>query len=397
MRVSVTDKLDVTSTKPVGEGYLAVRAQVARSGVYQYTRREIGMTDGNPNELVGVYRSPEFTFDDASLATIAHKPVTLNHPPKGVSAKSWKRDAVGHSGGAVSEADDRKHVIVDMLLMDHDGVQAAQSTHKQISLGYSTNIRIERGTSPEGEPYEAVMDGGYVCDHIALVPAGRAGHTCRIGDAAWPVEDTSPNPEKEKRNVKKLVFDGISVSIEDHDAVESGVKKLETNLADARTRAEKAEKALTDAEAKAATDLKDANDRADKAEAAEATAKKELADSKVTPEQLRDAAKAYAKIVDGATKIAADFKVEDSMTEAEIKKGAVLVALGDAYKDKSDAFFDAAFEIEVGKVKVDDSVDPFRKVMADRDPTATGDVAAKAAAARKAMIDGLTAPRSDAK
>lgn len=443
MRVSVTDKLDVTSTKPVGDGYLAVRANVARSGVYQYTRREIGMTDGDPNELVGVYRSPEFTFNENSLATIAHKPVTLNHPPKGVSAKSWKRDAIGHSGAAVWESDDRKHVMVDMLLMDEVGVEKAQTTHREISLGYETDIRPEIGTSPEGEPYVAVMDGLYTVDHIACVPAGRAGHTCRIGDAAWPVEDITDSPATAEKWLRKAI--ALHEKHMNGDAPTTGKAgeasqelmmtqmknalseltgekvKPKMKMGDTTTHTETlvkdakkmpilildglkvdlsdeeavsaAFKKLTDAkasaEAVAATAATDAVALADaQAQVATLTAEKatlaaELADAR-DPAKLRDAAAEYAAIADKARKLGVE--VADADSVATIKANAVKAKVGDAAASFTDAQFDAAFATL--SVPTDAKPDAFRQSMAARDSVSIGDAMAES---EKAYADKIAA------
>lgn len=399
MRVSVVDQLEVVDRRVTADGYLAVRANIARSGVYQYARSEIGMKDGDPNELVGVYRSPEYTFDEASLASFAHRPVTINHPKSGVSAKTWKRDAIGHSGGAVWQSDDKKHVVVDMLLMDQDGIEAATSTHKQISAGYSTDIRFERGISPEGETYEAIMDGGYRADHIACVPLGRAGHTCKIGDAAWPIEDSTP-PKKEVI-VKSILIDGIPYNTDNADGIEAAVKKMaDKMLADANALAA-AQKTLTDAEAKAATDLVAEAAKVTALDAEVATLKQALEDAKQTPEQMRDAAKAFAAVIDAAGKIVPAFKIEDSMSEADIRKGAVLAKLGDAYATKTQAFFDAAFEIEADKVKDDKApvVDALRQTFTNPvDVKNLGDAKAAAATARQEMIDRMVNPaKADAK
>ena len=383
MRVSVTDKLDVTSTKPVKGGkYLAVRANVSRSGVYQYARKEIGLTDGDPNELVGVYRSPEFTFDEASLATIAHIPVTKNHPAKGVSAKTWKRDAIGHVGNAVWENEDRKHVMVDMLLMDEDGISAAQSTHRQISLGYETSIRLDRGVSPEGEPYEAVMEGGYIADHAALVPLGRAGHTCRIGDAAWPVEDSPEQPQKENRTVKTILVDSVPFNQDNLDGLEAAVKKVEDRAANAET-------ALADAQTKAATDavaLADAQAQVATLTAEKATLTAELADAR-DPAKLRDAAAEYAAIADKARKLGVE--VADADSVATIKANAVKAKVGDAAASFTDAQFDAAFATL--SVPTDAKPDAFRQSMAARDSVSIGDAMAESQRAYAEKIAALAA------
>lgn len=383
MRVSVVDKLEIADRRVTNDGYLAVRANIARSGVYKYTRKEVGLTDGNPNELVGVYRSPEFVFDESSLATFAHRPVTLNHPSKDVNPKSWKKDAVGHIGGAVWQSDDKKHVVVDMLLMDESGITAANSTHRELSAGYSCDIEYQDGVSPEGEQYSAVMTGNYRANHVALVPAGRAGHTCRVGDSAWPIEDSVP-PQKEARKMK-IVYDGLTVDLSDEAAATAFAKKLADAKDAAVAVADAANKALADAEAKAATDLAAKDAKIATMDAEIASLKKSVEDAKVTPEQMREMAKAHSALTDAATKMG--FTVTDAMSDAEIKKGAVLKVLGDSYAEKTEAFFDAAFEIESGKLKVaDNGTDPYRVAMGDR-KVADFNVNDEVAAARKARED----------
>jgi len=394
LQVSVFDRMEIMDSRRTNDGFLATKGRISKTGIYEYRKGEVGAA-GNPNDIVKIYRSEDAVFSDESMATFAHRPITLNHPPVMVDAQNWKRYAVGQAGSKVRR--DGDFVEVDMLLLDGSAISAVEGG-AMISPGYVAEVDMTPGQTPEGEHFDGQMVGPFRGNHIAVLTGrGRGGPECRIGDA-WPMEDHRTPPKKDTR-MSTLMLDGLKVDLSDAEAVTAAVKKLTDAKDAADARAEKAEKALTDAEAKAATDLKDANDRADKAEASEATAKKELADSKVTPEQLRDAAKAYAKVVDGAAKIAADFKIEDSMTEAEIKKGAVLVALGDAYKDKSDAFFDAAFEIEVGKVKVADKapIDPFRDAMAHRDVVDFADAAAKAKTAREKMIAEMTAPRGEAK
>ncbi len=400
MRVSVTDRLDIADRRVTADGYLAVRANIARSGVYQYSRGEIGL-DGNPNEMVGVYRSPEFTFDEASLASFAHRPVTLNHPSDGVSAKSWKRDSVGHIGGAVWQSDDKKHVVVDMLLMDEAGINAANTTHKELSAGYSCTVEAEDGVSPDGEPYAAVMTGTYKANHVALVPAGRAGHTCRVGDAAWPVIEDSPVTTKKETKVPHILHDGLKVDLSDAEAVQALVSKLTADKAASDERAAKAVEAKDAAEAKSATEAtshvtaieaKDAEVATLTAQVATLTA--QLADAQ-SPERLKDAAAAYAKVVDAATKLGV--KVDDGAKEADIRKAVVSDKLGAVAKDWTDAQIAVSFDTLAASIKDEAPVDTYRQNMSDRKVVDFSDAAAKAAEARNKMIEGLKAPISSEK
>lgn len=447
MRVSVVDALEIADSRKTADGYLAVRANIARDGVYQYTRREIGMKDGNPNELVGVYRSPEYTFNEDALASFAHRPVTVNHPKGGVSSKTWKRDSVGHTGGAVWQSDDKKHVVVDMLLMDERGIEAATTTHKQISAGYSTEIEFEDGVAPDGQPFVAKMTGTYRADHIALVPAGRAGHTCRIGDAAWPIENITDSPATAEKWLRKAI--ALHEKHMNGDAPTTGKAgdasqelmmtqmknalseltgekvKPKMKMGDTTTHTETlvkdakkmpslildglkvdlsdeeavsaAFKKMTDAkasaEAKAATDavaLADAQAQvatltAEKATltAEKATLAAELADAR-DPAKLRDAAAEYAAIADKARKLGVE--VADADSVAAIKANAVKAKVGDAAASFTDAQFDAAFATL--SVPTDAKPDAFRQSMAARDGVSIADAMAES---QKAYADKIAA------
>lgn len=395
LRVSVVDKLEIGDTATVGDGYLAVNAKIARLGLYQYTRAEIGDTDGQPNELVSVYRPEAEVFDTDAMASFAHKPITLNHPRDAVSKDNWRKHTRGMSGGRVARVGD--FLEIPMVVNDAEAIAAIDGGTRQLSAGYSANITIGDGLTPEGEPYRAVMSD-IRGNHIAIVARGRAGSQCRIGDAAWPVEDNTP-PKKETRNVKTILVDSVPFNQDNLDGLEAAVKKVEDRAANAETKLADANKALTDAEVKAAADLKDATIRAETAEAKIVSLEKELADSKVTPEQFRDAAKVYAGLIDAAAKIAPEFKVEDNMSEADIRKGVVLAKFGDAYATKGDAFFDALFEVESAKLadtKVE--TDPYRAAMAARDSAVVADVRTAAVSARQEMIDRMINPvAADAK
>lgn len=71
------------------------------------------------------------------------------------------------------------------------------------------------------------------------------------------------------------------------------------------------------------------------------TLEKQVADAKLTPAQLRDAAKAYQATVDQAK--ALGVTVSDEMDEAAIQKAVVTAKVGDAAKDWTDVQIAASF------------------------------------------------------
>jgi hypothetical protein len=208
--------------------------------------------------------------------------------------------------------------------------------------------------------------------------------------------DTTTHTEtlvKDAKKMPSLILDGLKVDLSDEEAVSAAFKKLtdakavaETALSDAQT------KAATDATV-AATALSDANAKVATLEAEKATLATELADAR-DPAKLRDAAAEYAAVVAKATALGAT--VTDADSAATAKRSAVNAKLGDVAKDWTDAQVDVSFATLSASV-ADAKPDAFRDAMASRTVVDFADAATKAADARRKMIDGLTAPRDEAK
>lgn len=176
----IRDAAAVTSREVTPEGFLRVRARIGRSGLHDYRADEIGSPAGfAPGDTVRVYRPPDEVFDEASMASFRSKPVTLDHPPEMVDARNWKRYAIGQSGHEVTREGD--HLVTHLLIGDAAGAERALAG-AQLSNGYYATFDVEPGTTPEGEPYDAVQRD-IRGNHVALVDAGRCGGTCRVGDA----------------------------------------------------------------------------------------------------------------------------------------------------------------------------------------------------------------------
>lgn len=177
----IHDSAAATSRSLTPEGFLRVRARIARTGVHLYRAGELGVANGfAPGDDVRVYRPPDQVFEPAAMASFAGKPVTDRHPPEMVDAHNWKRYAIGHSGPEVTREGD--HLAADLLITDADAVARAEGG-AQLSNGYYADFDFTPGLTPEGEPYDAVQSN-IRGNHIALVDASRCGESCRIGDGA---------------------------------------------------------------------------------------------------------------------------------------------------------------------------------------------------------------------
>lgn len=333
------------------DGYALMDCAVARSGIQEYLAAEMGeaFKDRAPSEVVKLYRPPEVIFSDASLRSYTHKPLTNDHPPKGVNSENWSEVApIGFTGDEAYQDTDRRRVRVPMLMADARAIADVEAGKIEWSAGYSVSFDVASGTTPDGQAYDAIVTGQKI-NHIALVDRGRAGPDCRIGDK----HSASDDALKENRQMAevKMQDGGIPFTVADATA-EAVVKNIQT----AR---DKAVSDLTAAQAQIATLTTDAAT----AVAEIATLKQAVEDSKVTPAQLRDAAAAYAKTVADAKAIAPSLTFADDATETAIKASVVNAKLGDAAKGWTEAQFDTSFATMAASIS--DSQDGIQRVIAD--------------------------------
>lgn len=326
-----TDKASVGAIKETKEGYLVATARVARTGTQIYLARELGdiaiAAGFAPDSPVRVYRSPEEVFHKDSLASITRVPVTIDHPGEDVSAANWGSLSVGDVGDAY--ATEPEWVVVNPMIKDAAAVQAARTTHRQISMGYDAQVvKARDGIDADFE----VKTIRY--NHLALVPSARAGHKARIGDSwgASPIDDSQPGgmPKTEgglkMPDLKTLVLGDSAVQVAVADA--AVIEKFKTDTA----------QALKDAEAKHATMLAEKDEQIGKLKAdlvkAQDAAKIDVDALVAARADLLGKIKAIDASIDTAGK-----------SDAELRKAAVAAKLGDAMvKDASEAEITGMFK-----------------------------------------------------
>lgn len=322
--VQFADALTLDAPRRTRDGFMAVRAKASRAGTYQYLGSEIDPTGTTfkADQIVNVYRSPDEVFAADSVASFLGKPVTNDHPSQPVTADNWKRHA---RGGVMGAMRDGEHLAFDLAIMDADTIAAIDAGKRELSNGYACELVIGDGVAPDGTKYEA-RQTNIRGNHVAVVDRGRAGSSCRIGDAQdrFAVCDANTaalsgfTPETK---MTKITLDGgLLLDLADADAVAAAINKFRADAATAAT-------ALTDAQTQNATLVAAAATDAAKI----ATLETQLADAKLTPAALRDAAKAYADVV--AKGKALGVTVTDAMDEAAIMAAAVTAKLGDRAKD----------------------------------------------------------------
>ena len=301
------DRAPVSGIRRTDDGYAVAEVPVARTGIQDYAGYEVGRPDLT---TVSVYRPPETVFADDYLASMAHKPVTDDHPANAVTADNWDGIAKGWTGETIRKDEARGLVFVPMLMADAGLISKLEKGKREVSVGYTCELVWGDGIAPDGARYQAMQTNARV-NHVAVVDRGRAGHTCRVGDNWQPIDDN----KEPVVATKTITFDGLPV--ETTDAGEAVIRKLE-GVRDALNGELKAAVADT------------ATLTADKAkmEGEVAALKVALDEAKLTPDKLAKLVADRAALIDMAKKIAPDENF-DNDDEMAIKKKAVAKKMGD--------------------------------------------------------------------
>jgi len=319
------DHLTLDAPRRTRDGYLAVRAKAARTGVYQYAGREVDPDNAHglrDTALVNVLRDENTVFDKSAVQSFIGKPVTDDHPTQAVTKDNWRQHARGTIMGAMREGD---YLAFDLLLTDGDAIAKVDAGKRELSNGYGAELEFGEFTAADGTKCpvrQSKITGG---NHVALVDRGRAGSECRIADA-FAVCDANPeavarlsSPPTGDIPMKTLTIDGLRVP-NVSDEAEAAITKLQAAIADANSQKAAAEaQAVTDAATIVAKD----------AEIADLKAK--LADAAITPAKLADAAKQFADTQAKAKALGVAFAADADT--AAIKKAVVDAKMGDAAKD----------------------------------------------------------------
>lgn len=340
--ISLGQAVEISGVRETRNGSLVLQARAARGGnVQDYLGSEVGKP-GMP--VVRVYRDADEVFHKDSLKTFAHKAVTLGHPAEPVTSRTWKDVARGHTGDEVLR--DGEFVKIPMLVADQAAIDAVRGGTRELSMGYQCDLEFKAGVSPTGEAYDA-RQVHITIDHVAIVPQGRAGPDCRIGDQR-PSDDAKtmrallPIADRTVR-MKTHLVDGHPVEMSDAAIIAvSGLQKtLATAVADnltlstAITTKDAALAAKEEEIGRLKTELQTAKDSAPK------------------PEQLDRLVADRAALVT-VVKTLDSRIVTDGKTDADLRRAAVAAKHGDDFvKDASDAEIIGMFKAVAKDAKPD--------------------------------------------
>jgi hypothetical protein len=204
------------------EGYLKSEARFTKVGVQEYDKSKITGDPKDSGEIVNIYRPAETVFAAETQESIKLKPVTMHHRTEKVNAENFKTYSVGYVGENIYKFDD-EHLAGSIQITDKNAIEAVKNGYfNQISLGYETEIKKEKGVYNDSS-YEYIFDGPMKVNHCAIVSSGRCGSTVAIMDE---------KDVKEEKGEKKMTEENKKVDLADTDAKEDQKKQAEKEIKD---------------------------------------------------------------------------------------------------------------------------------------------------------------------
>lgn len=159
------------------EGFLICHdVPVASIGELIYGRGEVPLQTGDDG-FIRVTRTADDLFSDITLSSCEGKPVTFKHPPGlKVTADNYATVMRGHMSNARrGTGSDDDVILADLTIFDRTTIDAITSGQaEEVSIGYEASYTQD--APGRGRQTKIVVN------HVAVVPKGRCGPRCAIGD-----------------------------------------------------------------------------------------------------------------------------------------------------------------------------------------------------------------------
>lgn len=175
MQFQATERLGAVQST-TDEGFLVCSGvPVSRTGTLLYAPGELPIPPGLDG-LIRVHRSDDQVFAPEAIASFEGKSLVDLHPGVDVTPANWRRFAVGHVQNVRRGVGDQSHMMIaDLVVKDAKAIAAVRAGKRHLSAGYEATYAI---VSP-GNATQSNIRG----NHVALVPEGRCGAQCSIGDS----------------------------------------------------------------------------------------------------------------------------------------------------------------------------------------------------------------------
>jgi hypothetical protein len=183
------------------EGYLRVKARIARTGIQSYT-------DANGGIRLE-YRPEEEVAANAALDSFREKCVTKEHPPVLLDASNTKDYAVGFTSADVSYSEG--FVESTLTVTDKETIdEIMRGNVREVSCGYKVDYSPEPGITPDGQHYDGIQKN-IRGNHVAIVNRARGGAQVRLMlDSADAAVNDLINHSTGVIMAANIAFDGVS-------------------------------------------------------------------------------------------------------------------------------------------------------------------------------------------
>uniref|UniRef100_A0A3B0M7S0 DUF2213 domain-containing protein n=1 Tax=Arsenophonus endosymbiont of Trialeurodes vaporariorum TaxID=235567 RepID=A0A3B0M7S0_9GAMM len=161
---------------------LCKNVPIARTGTQVYSALDLPNLKPDSQGQIFVERHSDEVFRPETLASFEGMSVTLRHPEDAegnvifVDTDNWRDLAQGHVQNVRrGEGEQTDLIIADLIIKDALAIEEINNGNDEVSCGY--DAQYEQIAPGIARQYEIVGN------HVALVPKGRAGIRCAIGDS----------------------------------------------------------------------------------------------------------------------------------------------------------------------------------------------------------------------
>lgn len=246
------DKASVRTYDEDGMMHVAL-TPISKANVCIYYGKEIPDSEAlglDPNKAYRLLRDPEEL--KKAVSTFNNKPVLNKHI--GVTVIDPPKDAIVGSTGERAEFDGT-YLKNSMVIWDLDSILGVETEkQKEISSSYRYRLDLTAGEY-EGETYDGVMRD-IVCNHVAIVPSGRAGPDVFVYDSKpigiklmskleklWayllPKLASDADPDEVKKEVGNVIKDEATQAEKDNESEAERLKREEKELKEREARENK--------------------------------------------------------------------------------------------------------------------------------------------------------------
>lgn len=246
------DKASVRTYDDDGMMHVAL-TPISKSNVCIYYGKEIPDSEAlglEPNKAYRLLRDPEELRK--AVSTFNNKPLLNKHI--GVTVIDPPKEAIVGSTGERAEFDGT-YLKNSLVIWDIDSILGVETDkQKEISSSYRYRLDMTPGEY-EGETYDGVMRD-IVCNHVAIVPSGRAGPDVFVYDSKptgnilmtlkeklmaviKPYLANDEKPDEVEKKVDEVIKDDATQAEKDNESEAERLKREEKELKEREERERK--------------------------------------------------------------------------------------------------------------------------------------------------------------